>query len=167
MPIEWRKHQRQRPRAPERPILRNRWWHRLDLLVAQILPVDKSAEEHPGIQGVRRDVSVFAAGFERTPVMKIQVAILAAARRGGGSAILLRAVHPIRKLIVGCHVIKLSRRLIEPRTPRLAAVVRDDRPLVTAQNHSPRIVRVDPQRVVVWACRIAFEHSETFSSTDR
>src|SRR5207253_6583103 len=68
--------------------------------------------------------------------MKVQKTVLAGAGGGRGPAVLLRSVHPIGKLIVGRDVIKLPRRLVEPRAPRLASVVRHDRPLVATQNHA-------------------------------
>src|SRR5690348_3338740 len=167
MRIDRRKQQRQGPRPPEGPFVSHRWWHRLHLLVAQILPIHKSAEDHAWIQRIWCDVSVFIAGFQGPPVMEIQRAILAAARRSRWTAILLRSVHPVWKLIVGYDVIKLPSRLVEPGTPRLAAVVRHNGALVAAQDHTLRIVLINPQLVIIGARRVALEHAEALSSIHR
>src|SRR5215467_13125831 len=122
--IEWREHQRQRPRPTERTFVRNRRRHLLDLFVAQVLPLHKSAEDHAGILRIRRDVTIFITGDKRTPIVKIQEAVSARARGCRRPAILLRSIHPIRKLIVGGHMIELPGGLVKPRAPGLASRVR-------------------------------------------
>src|SRR5206468_795369 len=104
---------------------------------------------------------------ERPPIMKVQKTVLAGAGGGRGPAVLLRSVHPIGKLIVGRDVIKLPRRLVEPRAPRLASVVRHDRPLVATQNHALSIIWINPKFVIVRSRWIAFEHGEALSPVDR
>ena len=99
--------------------------------------------------------------------MKVQKTVLAGAGGGRGPAVLLRSVHPIGKLIVGRDVIKLPRRLVEPRAPRLASVVRHDRPLVATQNHALSIIWINPKFVIVRSRWIAFEHGEALSPVDR
>ena len=56
--------------------------------------------------------------------------MIGAAEHGGASTILLRAVHHIRKLVVGDHMIKLCRGLVVPRAPGLAAVQADRSALI-------------------------------------
>ena len=55
---------------------------------------------------------------------------LASAGHGRGAAVLLRAVNPVRELVVGGYVVKLAVRLIVPGTPSFAAVERDDGALI-------------------------------------
>src|SRR5437016_4249478 len=89
--------------------------------------------------------------------MKIQRTVLAAARSGRRTAVLLRAVHPVRKLVVRHDVIELRRWLVVPRAPRLAAVARHNRALVAAENHPPRLIGIDPQLMIIVASRSAPE----------
>src|SRR5437016_14411548 len=132
-----------------------------------MLSCDKPAENHARIQRVRRDVTVFIARIDWPPIMKIQRAVLAAAWCCHGIAVLLRAIHPVRKLGIRYHVIELPCWLVEPRAPRLTAVARYDRALVTAQNHPPRLIRINPQFVIVVAARCASERRERFPSVMR
>ena len=167
MPIDWRKHKRQRPRAPVLARLPKRRRHLLDLFVAEILARDKPAEHDAGIQRIRRDVAIFIAGVDRAPIVKIQGAIPAAAGRGYRIAILLGAIYPVRKLVVRHHMVELPCWLVEPGTPCFSAVARHDRALIAAENHPARLVRIDPKFVVVIASRSALECRERFPSVMR
>src|SRR5258707_1629096 len=133
--------------------MRKRRRHLLHLLDAEILPRDKPAENHTRIQRVRRDVAIFVPRFHRPPIMKIQRTIPAAAWSCRRTAVLLRAVNPVRKLVVRHHVIELPSRLIEPGTPSLAAVARNNRALIATKNHPPRLVGSNPNFVLVGAPR--------------
>src|SRR6266851_21002 len=139
----------------------------LHLFVAEILPRDRAAKYHARIQRVRGDVTIFATRVDRPPIMEIQRAVTAPAWRSYRTAILLRSVHPVRKLIVRYHVIQLRRWLVVPGTPRLAAVARYNRALVAAESHSSRLVRINPKFVVVVSSGRAFECSESLSSVAR
>src|SRR5712692_10420138 len=141
--------------------------HLLQLLVAEILPRDKPAEHHPRVQWVRRDVTIFVDRVDWPPVVKIQRTVSAAAWRSHCIAVLLRAVNPVRKLVVRHHVIELPSRLIEPGAPRLAAVARNNRALIATKNHPPRLVGINPKFVVVVAPRRAFECGERLTSVMR
>ena len=165
--INRRIHQRQRPRAPVVASMRNRRRHLLILLGAEILPRHKSSEHHSRIERVRRHVSVLVARLHRPPIVKVQRAVLAAAGCRRWPTVLLRPVNPVRKLIVRSDVIKLSGCLVVPRAPRFSTIARYDRALIAAQNHPLRIVWINPQLVVIWASRIAFEHGEGLSSVLR
>src|SRR5713226_5640687 len=99
--------------------------------------------------------------------MKIQRTIPAAAWSRRRTAVLLRAVNPVRKLVVRHHVIELPSRLIEPGTPSLAAVARNNRALIATKNHPPRLVGINPKFVVVVAPRRAFECGKRLTSVMR
>src|SRR5260370_17257864 len=99
--------------------------------------------------------------------MEVERAVTAPAWRSYRTAIVLRSVHPVGKLVVCCHVIQLRRWLVVPRTPGLAAVARYDRPLIAAESHSPRLVGINPQFVVVVSSRRAFECGEGPSAVTR
>src|SRR6185437_6613568 len=67
----------------------------------------------------------------------------------GSGAILLRAIDAVREAVVGADVVHLRGRLVVPAGPGLAAVGGDDGALVDAHDLAVRIVRVDPQFVVI------------------
>src|SRR6266704_4717914 len=144
--------------------MRKRRRHLLELLVAEILPRDEAAERHARIQRVRRDVAIFVARVYRPPIMKIQRTVPAAAWRCHRIAILLRAIYPVRKLVVRHHVIELRRWLVEPRAPGLPAVARHNGTLVTAKNHPPRFIGINPEFVIVVAAGRAFARRERLTS---
>src|SRR6266852_9478182 len=129
--------------------MRKRRRQLMELFVAEILPRDEAAEHHPRMQRIWRNIAIFVAGIHRPPIMKIQRTVLAAVWSCRRTAVLLRAVHPVRKLVIRHHVIELPRRLVVPGTPTLAAVARHDSALVAAENHSPRLVGINPTFVVV------------------
>src|SRR6202140_5656727 len=94
--------------------------------------------------------------------MKIQGTILTAARGCRRSAVLLRAVNPIRKSAVHSHVIELPRRLVVPTAPSLAAVSRDHRALVASQNHALWLVGGEPPFMIIVAPSVAPAHPSFF-----
>src|SRR5438067_5513432 len=98
--------------------------------------------------------------------MKIQRAMISGAWSSGRTTVLLRAIDPVRKSIVGDHVIKLAGGLVVPGTPRSAGVARDDCALIAAHDHALRLFRIDPQLVIVVAARRAFPGGERCSTVD-
>ena len=101
---------------------------------------------------------------DRMPVSIGDLSVVAAAHYRRGAAILLRAVHPVRKLIVHRNVIKLRRRLVVPTAPRLTTVQSNNCPLIDARDHPSRIFRVDPKRVVVVAAGRASDRLKNFAA---
>ena len=70
------------------------------------------------------------------PIAKVNRAVIAAARDPDRSALLLPAIKPIRKSVIGADVVELRGRLVIPRAPGLAAIVGNDRALIAAEkNH--------------------------------
>src|SRR5215469_10256135 len=88
---------------------------------------------------------------------------VAAALRGGGAAFLLCAVNPVRKTIIGDHVIELRRWLVVPAAPGLPAIDADDRPLIAGEGHDAGNLGIDPHALVVVAARRALETDEGFA----
>ena len=139
----------------------------LYLFVSEILSRHSAAEHHASIQRVRRDVAIFVAGIHRPPIMRVQRTVPAAARSGRRTAVLLRTVHPVRKLVIRHHVIELPRWLVVPRTPRFTPIARHDRPLIAAENHPPRLIGINPQLVIVVPARRAFKCHERLPTVVR
>ena len=139
----------------------------LEVFVAEILPSDESAKHHARIQRVRRNVAIFVPGVHRPPIMEIQRTVPAAAWSRRRTAVLLRTVHPVRKLVIRHHVIELRRWLVVPGAPRLTAVARHDRALVAAENHPPRLIGINPKLVIVVSARRTLERRECLSSVAR
>src|SRR5439155_6986194 len=102
------------------------------------------------IERIGNDVTIFL-GCDRSPVAKRNLAFVAATFDSDRTAFLLTAVKPIRKRAVRAHVIQLRGRLVVPRAPALAAVHRDDRALVRAQQNDVGIIRVNPNILVIVA----------------
>src|SRR5437763_2345291 len=91
----------------------------------------------------------------------------AARRRADSAAVLLRASEPVRKAMVGSNVIKLRSRLVVPGAPGCCAVDAHDRALVTGDNHSLWIVRIDPELVIVVTTRRALDGCPLFTGIGR
>jgi len=66
----------------------------------------RTTKNHSWILRVGRDVSVLISRRDWTPVVKIQLAVAPAAGRRRGAAVLLGSVYPVRKSIVGAHVVR-------------------------------------------------------------
>src|SRR5216683_5832906 len=147
--------------------MRQRRWKFLHFFVTEILPGHCAAEHHAWIQRVRRDVTIFAARVHRPPIMKIQRKVMAAAWSGNRIAVLLRSVHPVRKLIIRHYVIELRRWLVEPGTPRLTAIAGHNRSLVATENHPPRLIGINPQLVIVVASGRDFERCKRLPTVAR
>src|SRR5262249_50240168 len=77
-----------------------------------------------GVVWAHGDVAALATA-NLVPVRTSDGVMQRAARHGNGCVVLLRAVNPIRELVVGDDVIELACRLVVNRAPSLAAVERD------------------------------------------
>ena len=135
----------------------------IDVLFLKRPPVEAphaAAEDDVGIARVGRDVPVLAAHGDGPPVALAQVSVVGSRRRRGRSAVLLRAVDPVRKAIVGGDVVELRGRLVVPGAPGPASVHADHRALIAAQDHAPGIGRIDPELVIVVAAGRALERLE-------
>ena len=100
------------------------------------------------IVGSHRDVPGLAAA-DLVAVLPEDAAQRDAGRRRDRRVVLLRRVEAIRRPRVGGDVVVLGRRLVVERRPRRTAVERNGRAAVVAFDHPERIVRVDPEIVVV------------------
>ena len=96
-----------------------------------------------GIQRIGRNITVFL-GADRMPVAEGDLAVVAAAGDAGRAALLLAAVNPVGKLVVGADVIELRGRLVVPGAPGLAAVHADGGALIDRESNDVGVVRVDP-----------------------
>src|SRR5262249_26982372 len=101
------------------------------------------------------------------PIAGRDLAVVTTAHDRGRTTLLLAAVDPVGELVVGDDVVELGGRLVVPGTPGLAAVDGDDRPLIGRDEEDVRIVRADPDGVVVVAAGGAFEADERLPSVDR
>ena len=111
------------------------------------------------MQRVRRNVSIFFDSHRR-PVAERNGTEIAAAGGANRATLLLSAIDPVRKLVVGDDVIELRGWLVVPGTPCLAAVHSDGRALVHRQRDDVGILRIDPDRVIVVAAGRALDRSE-------
>src|SRR5689334_24475716 len=101
------------------------------------------AVDDVGIERVGREVAALTRANGR-PVAECDLPVITPARDRGGARVLLRAVHTVRKGVVGDRVVELGGRLVVPATPRTAAVDRDHGALVAADDHVRRVPRIDP-----------------------
>src|SRR5258706_13337855 len=81
----------------------------------------------------------------------------AARGRADRAAILLRAGHPVRKTIVCGDMIDLGGGLVVPGTPRNSSIHRNDSALIAAEDHALRIVRINPELMIIVAARRALD----------
>src|SRR6266568_2073843 len=161
--LERRKNNRQRARvtifaAANR--LRRNLRVLTDVLLRSREPV---AIKNVRIERIDGDVSILE-NPDQMPIAKSNFAVIAAALRRHGAALLLRAVNPVRKAIVGGDVIELRGWLIVPTAPRRAAVHADDRALIGAERDNLRMFRADPDALIVVSAGRAFESYKCFSS---
>src|SRR2546425_1377907 len=118
----------------------------------------ESSREHDlGIARVGKDRAPLPAGHG-LPVQGRDRAQVASTARGDRSGVLLRRVDPIGKGVVGSDVVDLLRGLVVPRAPGVAAVERDDRPLVVARSeeHTSEL-----QSLAYLVCRLLLEKKKT------
>ena len=103
-----------------------------------------------GVGGIGNDVAELVTA-DRVPIQKGDCAVISAAQSCNRSAVLLRAVNPVREAIIGRDVIDLAGRLVVPRGPGLAAIHADGRALIAAHDHVIGVRGIDPERVIVVA----------------
>jgi hypothetical protein len=84
------------------------------------------------MQRIGRDVAIFFYA-DGGPIAKRDFAEVAAAGGADRAALLLAAIDPVGKLVVGDDVIELRGRLVVPRTPGLAVVDADGRALIDGE----------------------------------
>ncbi len=85
------------------------------------------------------------------PIAKSDLAVRPPAVDPDRTALLLPTVEAIRKRVVGADVIKLGGRLVIPRAPACAAVHGDDGALIARQENNLRVVRRDPDVLIIVA----------------
>ena len=110
------------------------------------------------VERVGGDVGVLV-GADADPVAKRDLAAVAAAGGADGAALLLAAVDPVGKLVVGRDVVELGRGLVVPGAPGAAAVDRDVGALIGHEEHDLGMERVDPDAVVVVTAGRALDRS--------
>src|SRR5437667_10402289 len=132
MRIERRKHNRFGAQHPEVFRLHRHRKYVLRLTGPTIESRQFTADDDVWIERIGNDVTIFLRRHG-SPIAKRDLAFVAAAFDSYRTAFLLAAVKPIRKRVVGADMIQLRGRLVIPRAPALAAVERDDRTLVLAQ----------------------------------
>ena len=103
------------------------------------------------VRVVRPDGDVAALGeADRVAVLPRDALLVGlAARHADGAVVLLRRVDPIGPLVVRRDVVELGRRLVVDCRPRPAGVEGHAGAAVVALDHPRRVVRVDPQVVLV------------------
>src|ERR1700686_5759064 len=104
-----------------------------------------AAVDDARILRIGSEVVTLAPGGDLAEVRQVDsVDDVRPAWNAGSAQVLLRSIDPVRKSIVGADVVELTGRLIEPRAPRLAAVERQDRALMDAEDSAVRMLRIDP-----------------------
>src|SRR5215813_6694066 len=102
------------------------------------------------------------------PVAKCNLSVVASADDRCSPAVLLRPIDPVGKLIINGDVIELSSWLVVPTAPCPTAINRNNRSLVYARNHALRVLRIDPERVVIiatWSASYSCEFFPAVSGT--
>src|SRR4029077_8467038 len=103
----------------------------------------------------------------RMPLAECNGAVVTAAGRAHRDAFLLSPANLIGESIACAHVIELRCRLVVPGAPGAPSVHADNRALVADEQNNLRIVRVDPDVLVVIATRRAFESGPGFGAIRR
>src|SRR6185369_16129733 len=122
-----------------------------------------AAVDQIGMQWIGCDVTVLF-NADRSPIAKSDGAVVATALHTRRAALLLTAVNPVRKLIVSDDMVELRGWLVVPGAPGLAAVNTDHTSLVGRQQHDLRILRIDPEGVVIVSARRTFECRPRFAA---
>ena len=126
------------------------WRDLLDLARAPVPARHPAAVDDIRVERVGSDVAVLLHA-DRCPLAEGDGAVVAAALHARRARLLLPAADAIREGVVGADVVELRGRLVVPRAPRAAAVDGDDDALVARVEDDVRVVRVDPEPVVVVA----------------
>src|ERR1700690_3255687 len=126
-------------------------------------PITIAQIDNVRVVGIDDDISALAwARGEQ--IARCDLPMIGVANDGSRSAILLRAIHDIGKLIVGSYVVKLRRGLVVPGAPGSAAIEADGSALIGPKNQAGRILRIDPQLVIIIASRSAADDRYRFSA---
>src|SRR5260370_4825426 len=96
------------------------------------------------------------------PLTKCYFAVVAAAHGSRGAALLLRAIDPIGKAIVGRYVVKLRGRLVVPRAPRGPSIHGNHGALIARQRNRLRMLAANPNALVVVSPRCPPESHKCF-----
>ena len=149
-------HERQRPGRAMLIGIRERGIDLPGLPCSQINSVDAAAVDDIRIVGVRRDVVVLAARHDLVEGGDVH-AILGRrpARHSRGAGVLLRTVHEVREPVVRDSRDRTARSAGCARSSMSAAIHRDERALIVAENLALGVLRIDPQIVEIVAGRIA------------
>src|SRR6476661_5025445 len=148
MRIERGKHNRLGPYHPEIFCRHRHWKNVLCLTSPPIESRQFAADDDVWIEWIRNDVTIFLSGHG-SPVAERNLAVVAAALNSDRTAFLLTAVKSVRKRVVRTYMIQLRRRLVVPRAPTLPAIHGDDRALVHAQQNDVRIIRINPNVLII------------------
>src|SRR5258706_3379329 len=127
-----------------------------------VCPRQASAVNKIRVEGIDGDLAVFKH-THRVPLAKRDFAVVAAAQRSCGAAFLLRPIHPVRKPIIGSHVIELGSRLVVPTAPGSAAIYSDYSALIARERDRLGVLAADPDALIIIAARRAPESHKCFS----
>src|SRR5260370_167006 len=97
------------------------------------------------------------------PMRRCYSAVAAADHGSRGAALLLRAIDPIGKAIVGRYVVKLRGRLVVPRAPRGPSIHGNHGALIARQRNRLRMLAANPNALVVVSPRCPPESHKCFS----
>ena len=133
------------------------WTHLRGLRGAAIVTghaVALAAIDDIRVPGVRRGHAVFL-DVHGMPVVERDASVIRAALHARATGILLPGTDAIGKRVVSGHVVHRGGVLVVPVAPAQAAIRRDHGALVGHRDDDLRIVRVDPDALVVVAARRA------------
>ena len=111
-------------------------------------PLVLAGVDDVGIVGTHRDMSGLSTA-DREVVGSGHAGDRRAARDAHRGVVLLAAVDPVRRAHVRGHVVELRGRLVVHAAPALATVERHHAATVVALDHAVRVIRIDPEIVVV------------------
>src|SRR5712691_10275320 len=132
--------------------------------IADLRDAQSAREDDIGIKRIGKDRAPLPGGY-RLPVDGRDRPQVAATARGDGAGVLLRRVNPIGKRVVGGDVIDLLGGVVVLRALGVAAIERDDGPLVVAHEYPLAIGRIDPYDLrIVTAGRAALEGHEAVTA---
>src|SRR5262249_19031034 len=123
----------------------------------------RAAIEDVRIQRIGSYIRILVS-TNRMPVMKRDLAIVAAAEDSSRTTLLLAAINPIRMLVVGDDVVKLRCRLVVPGTPGASTVHGDCGALIDSHQNDVGVLRIDPDGVIVVAARRAFPRNKILTA---
>ena len=101
------------------------------------------------------------------PIPVEDAPVVAAAPHAGGSGLLLPTAHAVGKVEICGDVIECRGGLVEPRAPRLATIHGDDRALIAGDDHGVRVLRIDPDPMVVVAAGCTAQCAERLAAVHR